>query len=125
MSTLSNPLLPAIPALARRKCLAAVALHDTRMDGAFVYAVRSTGVYCRPSCPSRRPRANQILLFVQPEAAERAGFRACRRCLPRQARGNPQAVLIRRVCSEIERHEEGPLSLRTLAERAGLSRAHL
>jgi AraC family transcriptional regulator of adaptative response/methylated-DNA-[protein]-cysteine methyltransferase len=125
MATLSNSLHSEIPALARRRCLAAVALHDARMDGAFVYAVRSTGVYCRPSCPSRRPRANQIQLFVQPEAAERAGFRACRRCLPRQAHGNPQATLIRRVCSEIERHEEGPLSLRTLAERIGLSPAHL
>jgi AraC family transcriptional regulator of adaptative response/methylated-DNA-[protein]-cysteine methyltransferase len=95
------------------------------MDGAFVYAVRSTGIYCRPSCPSRRPRAAQILLFIQPDAAERAGFRACRRCLPREARGNPHAKLIRRVCSEIEGHAEGPLSLRNLAERAGLSAAHL
>ncbi len=89
MSTHSNPLPPAIPALARRKCLAAVALHDARMDGAFVYAVRSTGIYCRPSCPSRRPRTKQILLFIQPEAAERAGFRACQRCHPRQAQRQP------------------------------------
>ena len=125
MSTLSNPLLPAIPALARRRCLAAVALHDARMDGAFVYAVRSTGIYCRPSCPSRRPRTRQILLFVQPEAAEQAGFRACRRCHPRQARSNPQADLIRRVCGEIEGAPDGSLSLRNLAERTGVSAAHL
>jgi len=125
MSTLSNPLLPAIPALARRRCLAAVALHDARMDGAFVYAVRSTGIYCRPSCPSRRPRTRQILLFVQPEAAEQAGFRACRRCHPRQARSNPQADLIRRVCGEIEVATDGSLSLRNLAERTGLRAAHL
>ncbi|MGA7792774.1 MAG: bifunctional DNA-binding transcriptional regulator/O6-methylguanine-DNA methyltransferase Ada [Candidatus Acidiferrales bacterium] len=125
MSTLSNPLLPAIPALARRKCLAAVAQHDARMDGAFVYAVRSTGIYCRPSCPSRRPHTNQILLFVQPEEAEQAGFRACRRCHPRQASSNPQAELIRRVCSEIEGCPDGSLSLRNLAERTGLSAAHL
>ncbi len=125
MSTLSNPLLPAIPALARRKCLAAVALHDARMDGAFVYAVRSTGIYCRPSCPSRRPRVKQILLFVQPEAAEQAGFRACRRCRPRQARGSPQADLIRRVCSQIEGSMDGIVSLRSLAENTGLSPAHL
>jgi AraC family transcriptional regulator, regulatory protein of adaptative response / methylated-DNA-[protein]-cysteine methyltransferase len=125
MSTYSNPLWPAIPALARRKCLAAVALHDARMDGAFVYAVRSTGIYCRPSCPSRRPHKKQILLFVQPEAAERAGFRACRRCHPRQARSNPQSDLIRRVCNEIEGSADGSLSLRSLAERTGLSAAHL
>src|ERR1700674_678238 len=125
MSTLSNPLLPAIPALARRKCLAAVALHDARMDGAFVYAVRSTGIYCRPSCPSRRPHTRQILLFVQPEAAEQAGFLACQRCRPRQARGSPQADLVRRVCSEIESNADGTVSLRSLAERIGLSPAHL
>lgn len=125
MSTLINSLSPAIPALARRRCLAAVAFHDARMDGAFVYAVPSTGVYCRPSCPSRRPHARQILFFVQPEAAERAGFRACRRCHPRRARGNPQADLVRRVCCEIEGHPEGALSLRDLAERTGLSAAHL
>jgi len=125
MSTHSNLLLPAIPALARRRCLAAVALHDARMDGAFVYAVRSTGIYCRPSCPSRRPRTKQILLFVRPEAAEQAGFRACQRCHPRKADGNPQADLIRRVCSEIEGNSDGAPSLRNLAERAGLSAAHL
>jgi AraC family transcriptional regulator of adaptative response/methylated-DNA-[protein]-cysteine methyltransferase len=95
------------------------------MDGAFVYAVRSTGIYCRPSCPSRRPGTRQILLFVQPEAAEHAGFRACRRCHPRQARGNSRAALIRRVCIEIERHPASPLSLRSLAELTGLSAAHL
>jgi AraC family transcriptional regulator, regulatory protein of adaptative response / methylated-DNA-[protein]-cysteine methyltransferase len=95
------------------------------MDGAFVYAVRSTGIYCRPSCPSRRPHAKQILLFVQPQAAEQAGFRACRRCHPRQARGNPQTDLIRRVCGEIEGNADGSLSLRNLSERTGLSASHL
>ena len=125
MSTHANPLLSAIPALARRRCLAAITLHDARMDGAFVYAVRSTGIYCRPSCPSRRPHTRQILLFVQPGAAEQAGFRACRRCHPRQARGNPQADLIRRVCGEIEGNPDGSLSLWNLAERTGLSAAHL
>jgi AraC family transcriptional regulator of adaptative response/methylated-DNA-[protein]-cysteine methyltransferase len=95
------------------------------MDGAFVYAVRSTGVYCRPSCPSRRPSPGQILLFVQPEAAERAGFRACRRCRPRQARRSPQADLVRRVCREIEADAEDGVSLARLAERAGRSAAYL
>jgi AraC family transcriptional regulator, regulatory protein of adaptative response / methylated-DNA-[protein]-cysteine methyltransferase len=125
MSTQPNPLLPEIPAIARRRCLAAVALHDARMDGAFVYAVRSTGIYCRPSCPSRRPQTRQILLFVQPDAAERAGFRACQRCHPRKAHGSPQADLIRRVCGEIESHPDDLLSLQDLAERMGLSAAHL
>jgi AraC family transcriptional regulator of adaptative response/methylated-DNA-[protein]-cysteine methyltransferase len=125
MPTPSNSPSPAIPPVARRKWLAAVALHDARMDGAFVYAVRSTGIYCRPSCPSRRPREKQILLFVQPEAAERAGFRACRRCQPNRARHNPQANLIRRVCAEIEGSPDEAVSLRRLAELTGLSPAHL
>src|ERR1700676_4931940 len=125
MSTHSIPLLPAIPALARRRCLAAVALHDARMDGAFVYAVRSTGIYCRPSCPSRRPRANQIQLFPQADAAEQAGYRACLRCRPREARCSPQADLIRRVCAEIEASPEGAISLQGLAQRTGVSATHL
>jgi len=95
------------------------------MDGAFVYAVRSTGIYCRPSCPSRRPHTRQILFFIRPEAAEQAGFRACQRCHPRQARSSPQADLIRRVCGEIEGNTDGPVSLRNLAELTGLSATHL
>jgi AraC family transcriptional regulator of adaptative response/methylated-DNA-[protein]-cysteine methyltransferase len=95
------------------------------MDGAFVYAVRSTGIYCRPSCPSRRPNSRQILLFSQPEAAEQAGFRACRRCHPRQIRSSPQTDLIRRVCSQIEGNQDGSVSLRCLAELTGLSATHL
>ena len=114
-----------LPEAARKKYLAAVARHDARMDGAFVYGVRSTGIYCRPSCPSRRPRAANILLFVQPEAAEQAGFRACQRCCPRDARRSPQTELVRRVCSEIEKHPDGPHSLQDLARSAGLSAAHL
>ena len=128
MATLSNPLPPPalpMPEPARRKCLAAVAAHDARMDGAFVYAVRSTGIYCRPSCPSRRPSPGQILLFVQPDAAERAGYRACRRCRPRDAHGNPQAELIRRVCREIEADAEDGVSLGRLADRTGRSASYL
>ena len=61
---------------------------DRRLDGAFVFAVRSTGIYCRPSCPSRRPGRKQVVFFPLPEAAERAGFRACRRCRPRETRAS-------------------------------------
>jgi AraC family transcriptional regulator, regulatory protein of adaptative response / methylated-DNA-[protein]-cysteine methyltransferase len=125
VSTHSIPMTPGIPELARKRCLEAVAAHDARMDGAFVYAVRSTGIYCRPSCPSKRPQARQILIFVQPQEAEQAGFRACRRCHPRQGCGNPQANLVRRVCSEIAEHPDEVPSLRKLAQSAGLSAAHL
>ncbi len=61
----------------------AVLARDIRSDGCFVYAVNSTGVYCRPSCPSRRPHPRHVVFYPTPAAAERAGFRACRRCHPR------------------------------------------
>jgi len=63
----------------------AVLSRDASRDGSFVFAVRSTGIYCRPSCPARRPRREQVSFFQVPEAAEQAGFRACRRCHPRRA----------------------------------------
>ena len=58
----------------------AVLDRDARFEGAFVYAVRSTGIYCRPTCPSRRPGRRQVAFYAGPTAAEEAGFRACRRC---------------------------------------------
>jgi AraC family transcriptional regulator, regulatory protein of adaptative response / methylated-DNA-[protein]-cysteine methyltransferase len=113
------------PPSLRRKYLAAVASRDAHSDGAFVYGVRSTGIYCRPSCPSRRPDAKHVLLFSVPEEAERAGFRACRRCHPRLERRDGQAEMIRQVCREIEASEEGRASLSRLAALTGFSVAHL
>jgi AraC family transcriptional regulator of adaptative response/methylated-DNA-[protein]-cysteine methyltransferase len=73
----------------------------------FVYAVRSTGVYCRPGCPSRRPRRQNVLFFQVPDAAERAGFRPCRRCLPENATSaSPELDMIGRACRLIEQHLE-------------------
>jgi AraC family transcriptional regulator, regulatory protein of adaptative response / methylated-DNA-[protein]-cysteine methyltransferase len=125
MATLSNPAKPALPPLARKKYLAAVTSHNAQMDGAFVYAVRSTGIYCRPSCPSRRPRESQILFFNQPDDAEQAGFRACRRCRPREIGNSRKAQMVRTVCKEIENHPDDSLSLKNLAELTGLSPAHM
>ncbi|MGB6431956.1 MAG: bifunctional DNA-binding transcriptional regulator/O6-methylguanine-DNA methyltransferase Ada [Candidatus Acidiferrales bacterium] len=106
----------------------AVRMHDARFDGAFVYAVRSTGIYCRPGCASRRPRRAQVVFFATPEAAGRAGFRACLRCRPGAAVGadgsgtaESRGALIRRVCREIEGDSEEPIHLATLAARAGLA----
>ena len=80
----------------------AVLARDRRFDGAFVYAVRSTGIYCRPSCASRRPRRTQVTFFPIPEAAEREGFRACRRCHPADANGrDPVVTLVREACRAI------------------------
>ena len=63
----------------------AVLSKDRRFDGQFVFAVSSTGIYCRPSCPSRRPKRENVSFFQVPAAAESAGFRACRRCHPAES----------------------------------------
>jgi AraC family transcriptional regulator, regulatory protein of adaptative response / methylated-DNA-[protein]-cysteine methyltransferase len=87
----------------------AVLARDRRFDGAFVYAVRSTGIYCRPSCASRRPRRTQVTFFPIPEAAEREGFRACRRCHPANVNGSDPAVaLVREACRAIAAGEPLP-----------------
>ena len=81
----------------------AVLARDRRFDGAFVYAVRSTRVYCRPSCASRRPRRTQVTFFPIPEAAEREGFRACKRCHPADAAGSDPAIaLVRDACRSLD-----------------------
>lgn len=104
----------------------AVLRRDTRMDRKFVYAVRSTGVYCRPSCPSRRPGRSQVRFFRQAEIAERAGFRPCRRCHPegRDIR-DPQTLIVAQLCGAIEKHATrnagAPLKLAELAACAGIS----
>src|SRR6202023_1044067 len=106
----------------------AVQARDRGADGAFVYAVRSTGIYCRPSCPSRRPRREQVVFFPLPQAAEQQGFRPCRRCRPRVVRLlDPRILTVARVCREIEARllgDTGPEEERnlTLAALSGSAR---
>jgi len=84
----------------------AVIAKDARFDGQFVFAVSSTGVYCRPSCPSRRAHRERVRFFDLPEAAEQAGFRACLRCQPKRARVlDPQIDLVQRVCRLLDETE--------------------
>lgn len=104
----------------------AVLTRDEELDGVFVYAVRSTGVYCRPSCPSRRPGREQVAFFARPEAAEEAGFRACKRCRPRELSSREEQVaLVQQLCAYIEEHLERQLTLAELGEQAHLSPYHL
>lgn len=104
----------------------AVQARDNHFDGTFVFGVRSTGIYCRPSCPSRRPRREQVVFFQQSIAAEQAGFRSCRRCHPQKTVLNdPQMEAIQRTCRYIENHLEDPLTLEILSAQAGLSPYHL
>ena len=104
----------------------AVMSRDSGLDGMFVYAVRSTGVYCRPSCPSRRPGRQQVLFFAQPEAAEQAGFRACKRCRPREASSREEQLeMVQKLCRYIEEHLENTLTLADLGTQVHLSPYHL
>jgi AraC family transcriptional regulator of adaptative response/methylated-DNA-[protein]-cysteine methyltransferase len=104
----------------------AVLARDARADGAFVYAVRTTGVYCRPSCPSRRPRRDSVTFFAGPDAAEVAGYRECLRCRPRAGAPAPAGIAqVRRACAYIEGHAEEPLTLAALAAHVGASPFHL
>ncbi len=79
----------------------AVLTRDRRQDGAFVLAVRTTGIYCRPSCPARRPRRENVSFYDTPAAARAEGFRACLRCHPDDA-ADPRPAWVGRVCRTIE-----------------------
>ena len=103
----------------------AVLERDRRYDGLFVYAVRSTGVYCRPSCPSRRPRPEQVEFFEQPKAAESAGYRSCRRCRPTENGASELSTTITRVCRFIDQADVETPTLERLAELVQMSPYHL
>jgi AraC family transcriptional regulator, regulatory protein of adaptative response / methylated-DNA-[protein]-cysteine methyltransferase len=99
-----------------------VLARDARQDGRFVFAVRTTGVFCRPSCPSRRPRRDSVEFFAGPREAERAGYRACLRCKPTQISEQAQHVLRARQLLD---NAEGVVTLAQLSKRVGLSPFHL
>ena len=103
----------------------AVIDRDSSRDGAFVFAVSSTGVFCRPSCAAKRPRRENVRFFDHALAAERAGYRACLRCRPKAVDGNPQDTFVRAVCRYIERHIEDRLTLSLLARQFRRSPFHL
>jgi len=103
----------------------AVLARDAQFESAFVYAVRSTGVYCRPTCASRRPSRNQVAFYCSPEAAEQAGFRPCRRCRPCGVEAelrSAQTKLVECLCREIEAsldEGDGAITLAALSQRVG------
>ena len=98
---------------------------DRAADGQFVYAVASTGIYCRPTCPSRRPDPSRVSFFATPAGAEKAGYRACRRCRPESAASVDRWTdKIGRACLYLE-NVEGHPSLAQLAARVGGSPYHL
>jgi AraC family transcriptional regulator of adaptative response/methylated-DNA-[protein]-cysteine methyltransferase len=111
--------------LNQERCWAEVLERDASRDGAFFFGVVTTGVYCKPSCPARRPLRKNVRFFETGAAAEAQGLRACLRCRP-SALGDPDpdAERIRAICRHIEEHAGEPLKLRDLAAQAALSPFH-
>lgn len=98
----------------------AVLERDLLWDGVFFFGVRSTGIYCRPSCPSRRPRRNQVRFFSVTNAAEDAGFRPCLRCKPNDVAPPGPVRLVHLVCTLLEQDTEGSSGLAGICQRIGV-----
>ncbi|MFZ1160589.1 MAG: Ada metal-binding domain-containing protein, partial [Candidatus Sulfotelmatobacter sp.] len=103
----------------------ALSARDSSQDGRFVFAVSSTGVYCRPSCPARRPRRENVRFFLRPEQAEQAGYRACLRCRPKSAGAHVQPDSVKAICRFIEQHLDEPVTLERLGQEFRQSPFHL
>jgi AraC family transcriptional regulator, regulatory protein of adaptative response / methylated-DNA-[protein]-cysteine methyltransferase len=103
----------------------AVLGRDRRADGTFFYAVTSTGVFCRPSCPSRRPRRDRVRFFATTAEATAAGFRACRRCRPTETTVLGLSEPIQRAAAYLASHVDETVPLERLARIAKLSASHL
>jgi AraC family transcriptional regulator of adaptative response/methylated-DNA-[protein]-cysteine methyltransferase len=103
----------------------AVLDRDGSQDGKFVFAVSSTGVYCRPSCAARRPRRGNVTFFAGPDQAEKAGYRACLRCRPRAIGGHGVTETVKAICRYIEQHLDEPLTLARLGSEFHQSPFHL
>src|SRR5208337_4303420 len=104
---------------------AAVLARDNRSDGSFVFAVRSTGIYCKPSCPAKRPSRDRVVFFSAPAEAEESGFRPCQRCHPKDNESYPGVAMVDRVCKYIEANLDHKLTLTNLSDHAGISPYHL
>src|SRR5579859_1612730 len=103
---------------------AAVVARDAEADGTFYYSVKTTGIYCRPSCPARLPRPEHVQFHATCEEAEQAGFRPCKRCQPDQpSLAEQHAAIVAEACRLIEDSQEAP-DLAALAKHAGMSRYH-
>ena len=117
---LSAPRIPAATTAWR-----AVVERDTRFDGRFVYGVSSTGVFCRPSCPSRQPRRDRVRFFANVESARTAGFRPCKRCRPGSEQPSRMQAAIARAIAYLEAHADRRVTLGELAVETALSPSHL
>src|SRR5437016_6312922 len=103
----------------------AVLARDAAQDGKFVFAVSSTGVFCRPSCAAKHPRRANVTFYRRAEEAERDGYRACLRCRPKAATGSTQVETVKGICRYIEQHLDEPVTLSRLAQVFHQSPFHL
>lgn len=103
----------------------AVVACDSRADGAFFYAVKSTGIFCRPSCASRTPHRRNVRFFETVEEAAQGGFRPCKRCRPELHEYDPGRALVHQVMRACERHYADPGTLKAVVSGLGVSRNHL
>lgn len=111
--------------LNHEKCWEALEKRDRSQDGKFFFGVLTTGVYCRPSCPARKPLRKNVRFYESPADAERDGLRACLRCRPLATVGaDPNTERIREICRFIETHSDEELPLAKLAKMASLSPFH-
>ncbi|MDQ7027409.1 MAG: bifunctional DNA-binding transcriptional regulator/O6-methylguanine-DNA methyltransferase Ada [Anaerolineae bacterium] len=107
-------------------CYEAIKTRDSNYDGQFVVAVKTTKIYCRPSCPARTPKQENVTFFTVPAAAESHGFRACKRCHPKET--NPvdeQALRVQEICEYIQTHVDESLTLEDLSTQVYWSPFHL
>ena len=124
MTETREPHAPKAPARDERSWWGAVRRRDPAFDGKVFFAVRTTGVYCRPSCASRPAKRENVVFFATPAEAEKAGYRACKRCRPDKIGApDPQIEAVRRACKRIDEAEEAP-KLAELAANVGLSPHH-
>ncbi|MEO6912098.1 MAG: methylated-DNA--[protein]-cysteine S-methyltransferase [Edaphobacter sp.] len=114
----------AVPSLFAGRQWQQVLERDASADGQFFYAVKSTRIYCKPSCPSRRPTRKQVTFFPTPAAAEAAGYRACKRCEPERTtpKADPQAGAIVAVTEYLKEHAEERTKLTDVAKATGVGR---
>jgi AraC family transcriptional regulator, regulatory protein of adaptative response / methylated-DNA-[protein]-cysteine methyltransferase len=118
MKTQQNSQRAAVSGSREARYWRAVLARDGRADGTFVFAVRSTSIYCRPSCPARRPLRANTLFFPTRQDAEREGYRPCRRCKPNEIPAS--ALIVQRAAQVLENELEEPMSVNVLARKLGV-----
>ena len=124
---MSTATLATVTGLSREEMWAAFVGRDARYDGRFVTGVRTTGIFCRPTCTCRKPRPERVEYFASPHAAERAGYRPCKRCRPELAGGSGEADrrIVERALAVMRARIDEPLTLEALAHAAATSASRL